>query len=467
MTGLPRWLFLPALVSELSLFAAPVLGHALGGSAVETRFTFPPWMVWAAGAFVVALSFGIVGGFLTRTGLPGRPGTTTDRPEDKDQPQPGLIPLRILGLAVLALVVANAFRPGSGSIFPQSVLWLVVWALLPILAYTLGTGWEAVSPFAALRPLATTARGGRAPRTYPERLGAWPSVVLLLALTGLEVSGHPLGHTAAPLALLVLAYVLLTLVGMTLYGDRWLDEAEVFTRMFRWWRAAAPVEWREGRLHWRGLTRGLERLPVHTTADVAFTIGILFGVNFDAFLATPLGASALDHLEDFRIPFPHVTLLITGFLVFLIVWAWAARAMRRAAESLAAVRRVAALFVASLLPIAVGYHLAHNLFMVIEQAPRLLVAALDPLGLGWADTLALPERLVFPQQLLAVLGTAQVAMILVGHVVAVVVAHHLAFHSFPSRLQAVRSEVPLTLVMVAYTWTGLWLLSSAHTGGVA
>ena len=46
-----------------------------------------------------------------------------------------------------------------------------------------------------------------------------------------------------------------------------------------------------------------------------------------------------------------------------------------------------------------------------------------------------------------------------GHVVAVYMAHVIALHVFPSRRQGVSSQIPMLVLMVAYTCLGLWVLS--------
>jgi hypothetical protein len=42
------------------------------------------------------------------------------------------------------------------------------------------------------------------------------------------------------------------------------------------------------------------------------------------------------------------------------------------------------------------------------------------------------------------------------------VAHATAFELFPSRLQAVRSQYGVTLVMVLYTMTSLWIVAAPY-----
>jgi len=49
--------------------------------------------------------------------------------------------------------------------------------------------------------------------------------------------------------------------------------------------------------------------------------------------------------------------------------------------------------------------------------------------------------------------------VLLGHLVAIWVAHATAFEVFPGRLQAIRSQYPVVLVMVGYTMLSLWIVS--------
>jgi hypothetical protein len=42
---------------------------------------------------------------------------------------------------------------------------------------------------------------------------------------------------------------------------------------------------------------------------------------------------------------------------------------------------------------------------------------------------------------------------------AIWVAHSVAYERFPSKLQAIRSQYSLTLVMIAYTMVSLWIVT--------
>ena len=65
---------------------------------------------------------------------------------------------------------------------------------------------------------------------------------------------------------------------------------------------------------------------------------------------------------------------------------------------------------------------------------------------------------------MGVVWHAQVALILVGHVAGVYLAHAMAFRMFPTRQQVLVSQLPLLCLMVALTAIGLWVLALPLSG---
>jgi hypothetical protein len=104
-----------------------------------------------------------------------------------------------------------------------------------------------------------------------------------------------------------------------------------------------------------------------------------------------------------------------------------------------------------LLPIAAGYHLAHFLGYFVSLSPALVASVLDPLNPPIEPTV-----IVLPGWF----GGLAIAFVLLGHLLAVWVAHASAYEVFPGRLQAVRSQYPFVVVMVLYTMTSLWIVST-------
>ena len=109
------------------------------------------------------------------------------------------------------------------------------------------------------------------------------------------------------------------------------------------------------------------------------------------------------------------------------------------------------------MPIAVGYVVAHYYSYVVVGIQQNLQLFSDPYGTG-ADYLGIAENgisyaLVTP----TTVATVQVAAVVIGHVLGVVAAHDRAIALFPRR-HAVAGQIPLLVVMVVFTVSGITLL---------
>jgi len=121
-------------------------------------------------------------------------------------------------------------------------------------------------------------------------------------------------------------------------------------------------------------------------------------------------------------------------------------------------------FAPAILPIALGYHIAHYLVSFMVDGQYVLVAISDPLHRGW-DLLGLGAHSVTTgflntQATVKVIWLSQAGAVVIGHVIAILLAHVLALQLYQSRRKAVLSQLPLAVFMVAYTCFGLWLLAS-------
>ncbi len=454
----------PAILAAIVSLTDPASAHA-GGAGISTgAFQLPAWVIWALGGGVVAISFAMVGAWLSHEGRGGQRSTKPVTPGDvRALPQRWVGLARLLSLALLFLLLAPVLQRGSTSEMPVAMVWVATWGLLPVASYLVGNLWLVVSPFRALAGLADKLRRGKPPARYPKRLGAWPSVILLLSLIGLEVTTGA-AQDPSGLARIVLGYTLFTFLGMAFFGAKaWLGHVEVLDRVFAWWSAFAPAGLGPDGVAWRRPGGVLPALEARGWADVCFAVALLYGVNFDAFLATRAAGALRAGLESLGPTGSFVAVLALGYAIFLVAFLACVVAIGSVASTLQPSSSLARRFAVSLLPIAIGYHLAHNLPYLLAEAPGLIRALSDPLGLGW-DPLGLAgvSWLAGPSWLWA---TLQMGLIIAGHVLAVVAAHGVAFNTFPSRVQAVKSELPLTLVMVFYTVIGLWIASQGH--GVA
>jgi hypothetical protein len=122
------------------------------------------------------------------------------------------------------------------------------------------------------------------------------------------------------------------------------------------------------------------------------------------------------------------------------------------------------LFVLSLVPISVAYHVAHYLYWFFTQIQFAVPAASDPFAFGW-DLFGgrdfMPDRAAIS---LKVIWHTAIVAIVIGHVIAVYVAHRVALNVFGTRRAALLSQFPMLLLMVAYTMTSLWMLAQPIMG---
>ena len=143
-------------------------------------------------------------------------------------------------------------------------------------------------------------------------------------------------------------------------------------------------------------------------------------------------------------------------LLFCAVAALAFQAAARATGGVSRSERAAlpGLLAHSLVPIVVGYIFAHYLSYLLERGQGVVFALLRPTG--WADDASIVYVLSSRPDLLA---TLKVGFVVLGHVLAVVAAHDKALEVLP-RSHRLTGQLAMLLLMVAYTFTGIYLLLS-------
>lgn len=114
-------------------------------------------------------------------------------------------------------------------------------------------------------------------------------------------------------------------------------------------------------------------------------------------------------------------------------------------------------FAYPLLPVALFYHLAHNLMHLLMEGGHVVPLLSDPRGTG-ADLFGTASMRVDSLMSDDTLWVAQVALILIGHVLGIVVAHRVGHRLFTDRKRATRSLVPVFTMMVAVSVVGLGLM---------
>jgi len=111
----------------------------------------------------------------------------------------------------------------------------------------------------------------------------------------------------------------------------------------------------------------------------------------------------------------------------------------------------------ALLPIALFYHLAHNLEHLLMEGPKVVALASDPFGWRW-NLFGTFDWNVPPLVSLDVLWILQILLVLVGHVYSLWIAGRTSTHVFGDRRKAFLSQIPLLVGMILFSVFSLWLL---------
>jgi hypothetical protein len=381
-----------------------VLAHGVGQSE---DLPLPLDLVLQAGAATVVVSFLVVAVWWKRSRL------TEPLPE---RPPVGRH-LRFPVLAAALYFAGNAVLGPQGPENPAAhALFVWLWVGLVPVSVVFGPVWREVNPLRTLYRLLRLPSRGLWP--VPESVGRWPAAIALLVFVWVELVA-PNRSEPVVVGSFLLGYAAVQLALATMYGEEWLAHADCFE----------VYSTLAGRLSRRNPLAGVAQTPP--------------GPGLAAFLAVWWGSTIYDSASASQpwtrsLPLGTAALVLLCALVLLSVH-WLAGRLD---------------VTASLIPIAVGYTLAHYLSMLLVEAPRGVLLTVQQWGLvegvRW-DVVPTPE----------VIAALQITLILAGHVLSVVVAHDMALAEAPEDrpvLATLADELPVVLLMIGYTWAGLFFL---------
>jgi hypothetical protein len=439
------------------------LAHGIGGIK---DLPVPAWLFFYAASIVLVVSF-IALAVLWRRPLLEQAAAGHELPDGLQRILLSGALRILLGVASTALfvLVAAAALVGDRHVLENiapTFIWVVFWVGLVPVVVLLGNIWVVVSPFRAVADaVAWTARRVGVdwrPEPYPAALGRWPAAVLLLAFVSLELVYENPSNTHV-LALAIFLYAAITWLGMFVFGRQaWLEGGEAFNVYFGLLGRIAPFGVVEGRVVRRAPLSGLTALPV-VPGTLAFVAVMLGSVGFDSVSRTSFW---LDLEVRVGGDSARMAIAFAGLVGTIVVVALAFRAAVGAAAALTDHReRLADSFVASLVPIALVYVIAHYFSLLILQGQYLIPLVSDPFGRG-ADLLGTAGfrpslGLLTPN----IVWYAQVGALVAGHVAGLTLAHDRAVGMFRTPGNATRSQYAMLVLMVLYTVGGLRLLSTS------
>lgn len=388
----------------------------------------------------------------------------------------GAIGVFLLGFAVYAGLEGTEAPDRN---FALTFLFVTCWLGFPFFSAVLGDLFRPFNPWRAVgraagAGFALVAGQRPAHAAYPERLGRWPAAIGLLAVVWLEVVWGKAGSGFDPqtVATAALVYSGYTLAMMAVFGvEEWCEKGEVFSVYFGMFGRLGIFGTRDGRLERR---RPFSAATTWATipGSAAVVIASIATTSFDGGQegAFKDGIESLTGwIED--LGFSVLTSLRLSSTIFMLlcfagvglVYLLGVRGMRTVPGA-PSTEKLRTGFAHTLIPIALAYLVAHYFsFFVFQEQAQFGFLLSDPLGTGTTDLFGTAAWEVDYKVLSAnAIWYVQVAALITGHVIGLMLAHDRALVYWPDYRNATASQYWMLAVMVAFTCFGLYLLSVAN-----
>jgi len=369
----------------------------------------------------------------------------------------------------------------------MTLFWVIFLLGFQYFCALFGNIYTGINPW---RALAVVMRIPEVKREIPRRfdaMGYYAAYTFMYGLICFELFGS---GSPRDLGVVLFVYSVVNLAGAFALGaKRWFGSFEMFGVFFNIVGSLSLLRPSGRRLEIRGSIQvpcanggflhappaGLMLCIVFLLSSTAFdgfrdtrVFVNIYWVYFYGALTPWVGSDIVQSFPLLQMGF-HVlqyTVLLFSPLPFIfILWlaCWAGKAMLRSPISSFVLVWA---FSPAIIPVAVGYNVAHYFTLLFSQGVDIVRLVSDPLGGGWN---ILGTANYHPSVVLSAewIWHVQVASILIGHMIGILHAHRIALRIFGAGGMAALSQLPTLVVMLVYTVTGLWILSAPFAGGGA
>ncbi|MDH2425425.1 hypothetical protein [Sphaerisporangium sp. TRM90804] len=367
---------------------------------------------------------------------------------------------RVAGLLAAAyFCLGLLFGPDRAENPTAGVVYVLFWVGLIPLSLLFGPVWRHVNPLRTLHLLACMAvrrDPAAGPRPLPEGLGYRPAAIGLFAFVWLELVA-PERVTLPVIGTWLALYAVAMLAGAALYGSHWFDRGDAFEVYSDLIGRLAPVTRRpDGAVAWRNSLDGMAGL--RPAPGLTILVVVLLGSTmYDSVSNAPFWVR---FVQESALPAPVTGTAGLLAVIGLVLAAYLGATALAGRLGTAPPGKTAGELAHAIVPIAVGYLVAHYFTLLLLEGQHTLALLSDPLGTGadWLGTAGWSIGTAGTTP--ASVAMLQVTVIVIGHVLGTVLAHDRALVLFPRRT-AVVGQIPLLVLMVLYTVAGLLLLFAA------
>ncbi|MFL2933274.1 MAG: hypothetical protein ACJZ58_03970 [Nitrososphaerales archaeon] len=371
-----------------------------------------------------------------------------------------VISVSLLILTILTGVLGSQFPVKN---FAPTFVWVVWWGGFIWLHILFGDSWNFVNPWKNIFELIKFDE--KPLRQYPDKLKSWPAFGFFLIFAWIELV-YPTPAHPQFLGNMIFVYSIIVLAGMRIFGkDKWLDNCEPFTVFFNFVSSfSATRVTSDGKILLRPIASGL--LDARYRFDqLCFLILILSVVSFDGLISTlfwydVIGIDAFGGSGRYDVIYVNTAGIMVSFLAFFSIFYSFVAISRAITKTDITTLDLAQKFVPALLPISIVYHLAHYSAYFFLNGQLIIKLISDPFGFGW-DIFGTSSYEIVRTIDFILLWNYQVAVIVIGHILSVYIAHRISLRVFKDSRKSIMSQAPILLLMVGYTILGLWLLSTS------
>jgi hypothetical protein len=446
-----------------------VFAHGIGGSK---DLPIPLGLTIAGAVAALTVSFTVLA-LAWRT--PRYDADTTGRPAPPwltrvVESRPWFVVWRLVGMLAFAYTAMVAIGGQDTLLNPLfGIFYVLLWVAFVPISLLFGPAYKAISPVRTINAGFARLTGGDPDQglfTYPKRLGMWPAALGLYAFVWMELV-YPFATDLGPVRLWLAIYVALMLLGGALFGSTFYENADPFevystlvSRMSVWGRRRTEEGGDE--LVVRSPLANLDATPV--VAGLVGVACVLFGSTaFDSFKDSTRWVKFIqgNYVQDHGLTRLFDNL---GLLTFVLVVAavFALGTMLTGVGPDQPRRELPSQFAHSIVPIVIGYVMAHYLTYLLEVGEQTLVYMSDPFSTGhsnWFGSFNWQVSYFFSYHPTA-LATVKVLAVVTGHVLGVIAAHDRAVKLLPKQHQ-LTGQLPLLAAMICFTAGGLYLLFAA------
>lgn len=470
-------------------FVFLIIASALSGSASAHSFgeiyvlPMPGWMYQFGAAIALVLAF-IVTAWLVSGQQHARQDVARISIERWRLPGWLIRVLQLVSLLLFGLAIYAGFVGTQRAEENFNMTYFYIILVLGV-AYTValvGNVYAVLNPWRLIceilraglaLPLRLIDKQPRALCRYPAWLGYWPALALYMGFIWLELFGQT---RPVFLSEMLLAYTGVNVLGSALFGIRtWFTYGEFFSVFMRLLSLMGVVA-RNQRLglHVREPMMGCILHHAKHWSVLLFILFMLSSTAFDGLHETRIYRSWLyqdvyqwwygeaflfgNEVAVGRYQDLNVLVLFLLPLVYCLLYLVCMVLIKVLAQTSLSLKQLSLAFAYSLIPIALVYHVSHYYTMLVISGPKFIPLLSDPFGMQWdlfgtADWY--PIRHIPDAESV---WYTQLSLIVIGHVISTYLSHRVALQLFGSRKKAVLSQLPILLLMIAFTWAGLWVL---------